>query len=168
MILWIGYSVRHLQVLPRGYRLEYLHRSPASRKTRRKRNLVSGGVTEIPCHWSHKYRDLVLRTGCWTQGWRPCTEKKNIFAKSKDVKSGSRTSSQEWIKLTESSKERYGSKRYFLPMMMMMMMKAWNIIDWFRTWYSDTLMLIRWLNFGFHTKAKDLWSTTFSWLYPEM
>jgi hypothetical protein len=36
---------------PSGGGLEYLHRSPASRKTRRKGNPVPGGITGPPCSW---------------------------------------------------------------------------------------------------------------------
>jgi hypothetical protein len=47
--------------------------------------------------------------------------KKNIVAKSKDVKIG--------CDLAESSKEGYGSKRAVLPMMMMMMMMTTIMIS---------------------------------------
>jgi hypothetical protein len=35
----------------RGGGFEYLHRSPASRKRRRKGISVPGGITGSPCHW---------------------------------------------------------------------------------------------------------------------
>jgi hypothetical protein len=35
---------------PLVHSLEYLHRSPASRRTRRKGNPVRGGITGPPCH----------------------------------------------------------------------------------------------------------------------
>jgi hypothetical protein len=38
-------------ILPCGGALEYLHRSPASRRRRRKGNPVPGGITGPPCHW---------------------------------------------------------------------------------------------------------------------
>jgi hypothetical protein len=38
-------------VAPCGGGLEYLHRSPASRKRRRKGNPVPGGITGSPCSW---------------------------------------------------------------------------------------------------------------------
>jgi hypothetical protein len=44
--------------------------------------------------------------------------KKNIVAKSKEVKTGW-SNTQEWTNLAESSKEGYDSKRAVLPMMMM-------------------------------------------------
>jgi hypothetical protein len=36
---------------PCGGRLKYLYRSPASRKGRRKGNLMPGGITGPPCSW---------------------------------------------------------------------------------------------------------------------
>jgi hypothetical protein len=39
------------KVLPCGGELEYLHRSPSSRRRRRKRNAVPGCITGSPCHW---------------------------------------------------------------------------------------------------------------------
>jgi hypothetical protein len=36
---------------PCGGGLEYLHRSPASRKRRQKGNPVPGGITGPPCSW---------------------------------------------------------------------------------------------------------------------
>jgi hypothetical protein len=36
--------------------LEYLHRSPVSRKRRRKGNTVPGGITGPPCSWGIKIR----------------------------------------------------------------------------------------------------------------
>jgi hypothetical protein len=47
--------------------------------------------------------------------------KKTVVAKSKEVKAGW-SDSQEWINLTESSKESQGAKRAILPVIMMMMM----------------------------------------------
>jgi hypothetical protein len=44
-------------------RLEYLHRSPASHRRRRKGNSVLRGIAGLPCHWGHKYRDLILQVG---------------------------------------------------------------------------------------------------------
>jgi hypothetical protein len=38
-------------ITTRGGGFEYLHRSPASRRRRRKRNPVSGGITGVPCSW---------------------------------------------------------------------------------------------------------------------
>jgi hypothetical protein len=52
-----------------------------------------------PVIGGHKYRDLVLQVGSWTQGWWPCYAKKN-FVKSTDLK---------W---QESSKEGYGSNTH--------------------------------------------------------
>jgi hypothetical protein len=40
-----------LSTNPCGGGLEYLHRSPASRKRRQKRNPVAGGITGLPCFW---------------------------------------------------------------------------------------------------------------------
>jgi hypothetical protein len=50
---------------------------------------VSGGVTGLQYHWGHKYIDLVLKAGSWTEP--------------KEVKTESNPA--------ESSKEGYGSKR---------------------------------------------------------
>jgi hypothetical protein len=36
---------------PRGGVFEYLHRSAANRRRRRKRNPVPGGITGPPCSW---------------------------------------------------------------------------------------------------------------------
>jgi hypothetical protein len=53
--LWKGVSVYYFKVLslhvPCGGGLEYLHRSPASRKRRRKGNPVPGGISGPPCSW---------------------------------------------------------------------------------------------------------------------
>jgi hypothetical protein len=48
---------------PCGGGLEYLHRSPASRRRRWKGNPVPGGVTGPPCHWG----TYIQRPGppCW-------------------------------------------------------------------------------------------------------
>jgi hypothetical protein len=70
----------------------------------------AGGITGSPCH---KYRDLALQVMGWAQGWRPCSVKKIIVGKTKEVTTRRN--------LAESSKEGYGSKRVVLPMMMMMM-----------------------------------------------
>jgi hypothetical protein len=43
--------------------LEYLHRSLASRRRRRKGNPVPGIITGPPVTRGHKYRDLVLQVG---------------------------------------------------------------------------------------------------------
>jgi hypothetical protein len=45
--------------------LQCPHRNPVSRRRRRKRNPVPGGITGPPCHPRHKYssRDLVLQVG---------------------------------------------------------------------------------------------------------
>jgi hypothetical protein len=41
----------HYDFSPRGGRLEYPHRSPASHRRRWKENPVPGGITGTPCHW---------------------------------------------------------------------------------------------------------------------
>jgi hypothetical protein len=46
-----------------GGGLEYLHRSPASRKRRQKGNPVPGGITGPPCSGQYKYGDLALQVG---------------------------------------------------------------------------------------------------------
>jgi hypothetical protein len=85
-----GYlTTLYLNEAPCGGGLEYLHRSPASRRRRWKGNpvperglLVTGG---------HKYRDLVLQVGGWKQGWRPCSVEKLLLRnpkKWKRIKSG--------------------------------------------------------------------------------
>jgi hypothetical protein len=50
-----------IQISPSAIRrgLEYVHRSPASRKRRRKRNPVPGGITGPPCSWGD------IKTGTW-------------------------------------------------------------------------------------------------------
>jgi hypothetical protein len=48
-----------IKYTPCGGRLEYLHRSPASRRRRRKGNPVPGGITGPPCHWD-------INTGTWS------------------------------------------------------------------------------------------------------
>jgi hypothetical protein len=59
------YAKRRMDSTPCGGGLEY-HRSPASRRRRRKENPVSGGIIGPPCFWG-------------TQGWRLCSVKKNIL-----------------------------------------------------------------------------------------
>jgi hypothetical protein len=44
---------------PCGGGFEYLHRSPASRRRRRKGNPVPGGITVPPCYWGD------INTGTW-------------------------------------------------------------------------------------------------------
>jgi hypothetical protein len=46
-----------------GGGLEYLHRSPESRRRRWKGNPVPRGITGQPVTGGHKYRDLVLQVG---------------------------------------------------------------------------------------------------------
>jgi hypothetical protein len=46
-----------------GGGIEYLHRIPASRKRRQKRNPVPGGISEPPVPGGYKYGDLVLQVG---------------------------------------------------------------------------------------------------------
>jgi hypothetical protein len=41
---------------PCGGGLEYLHRSPTSRKRRQKGNPVPGGITGPPCSWGSQLR----------------------------------------------------------------------------------------------------------------
>jgi hypothetical protein len=48
-----------VRVLPCGGGFEYLHRSPASSKRRRKGNPVPGGITGPPCSWGD------INTGTW-------------------------------------------------------------------------------------------------------
>jgi hypothetical protein len=48
---------------PCGGRFEYLNRSPASRRRRRKGNPVPGGITRPPCSWGIWTRDLALQVG---------------------------------------------------------------------------------------------------------
>jgi hypothetical protein len=43
--------------------MQYLHRSPASRRRRRNGNSVHGGITGQPCSWGYKYGDLALQVG---------------------------------------------------------------------------------------------------------
>jgi hypothetical protein len=62
-------------------------------------------VFRHPVTGAHKYRDLVLQLGGWTQVCKNITA-----AKSEEVKTGSN--------LAESSEEGYGSKRALLPMVM--------------------------------------------------
>jgi hypothetical protein len=86
-----------------GGGLQYLHRSPASRRRRRgKGNPVPGGITGPPCHWGgHKYTDLALQVCGWTQGWRLfCVKKVHEHCR-------------EQTNLAEYSKEGCGSKLFF-------------------------------------------------------
>jgi hypothetical protein len=53
-----------------------LHRSPASRRRRRKWNLVPWGITGPPFHWGDKHRALILQVGGWTQDWQLCSVEK--------------------------------------------------------------------------------------------
>jgi hypothetical protein len=48
---------------PRGGEFEYLHRSPASRRRRRNRNPVPGGITVPPASGVYKYGNLDLQVG---------------------------------------------------------------------------------------------------------
>jgi hypothetical protein len=99
-----------------GGGLEYLHRSPASHRSRQKENPLPGGVTGALCHWSHKYRDLVIQFGIWAQGWRPCY--KNYWCwvqRRKNRKIKFKTNP------VESCKEGCGSKRAILPMIIIIM-----------------------------------------------
>jgi hypothetical protein len=49
--------------IPRGGGLEYLHRSPASRKRRQTGKAVPEDVTGPPCSWRYKHGNLVLQVG---------------------------------------------------------------------------------------------------------
>jgi hypothetical protein len=71
-----------------GGGLEYLHCSLLSRRMWQKRNPVPGDIFGPLCHWEHKYRDLVLQDGGWTQGWWLSSIKITV-AKYKYVKTGS-------------------------------------------------------------------------------
>jgi hypothetical protein len=112
---------------PCGGGLECPHRSPANSRRRRKGNPVPGGINGHPVTGGHKYRDLVLQVGGWTQGWRPCSAKKNIVAKSGEVQT--RWSNSRIDKTGRSSKEGCGSKRAVSPMMTTMMMKSGAVCD---------------------------------------
>jgi hypothetical protein len=48
-----------LRVVPYGGRVEYLYRSPTSRRRRWKGNPVPGGITRPPCSWGD------INTGTW-------------------------------------------------------------------------------------------------------
>jgi hypothetical protein len=48
---------------PCGGGVEYLHRSPASHRRRRKGNPVPGGITGLPCWEGYKYGVLALQVG---------------------------------------------------------------------------------------------------------
>jgi hypothetical protein len=52
-----------LESIPCGGVVEYFHRSPASRRRRRKWNPVPGGITGPPCSWGCKYGDIALQVG---------------------------------------------------------------------------------------------------------
>jgi hypothetical protein len=95
-IFFVHYFV--LKNSPQGDRLEYLHHSPVSCGRQWKRK---------PCTWGNNWvtlslgdRDLVLQVGGSMQGWWPCSVKKLMLWNPK------------W-KLTEASKEGYGSKALF-------------------------------------------------------
>jgi hypothetical protein len=91
--------------------LEYLHPSPARSRRRRKGNPMPGGITRPLCHWGTLTQ--ITDPPGWGLESRLTTLfcKRNIVAKSKEVKSG--------CNLAVSSKEGYGSKSAVLPMMMM-------------------------------------------------
>jgi hypothetical protein len=59
--------------------LEYLHRSPASLRTRRKGKLVLWEYIWASLLLGDKYRDLALQVRGLTQGWRPFSVKKLLL-----------------------------------------------------------------------------------------
>jgi hypothetical protein len=75
-----------------------------------------------PVTGGRKYTDLVLQVAGWTQGWLHCSVKRNIVAKSKEVKTG--------CKLAESSKEACGSEGAVLPTMVMNNNKCFDTSYW--------------------------------------
>jgi hypothetical protein len=58
----------------------------AGRRRRRKGNPVPGGITGPPCHLGHKYKDVVLQVGCWSEGLRTFLCKKKLSRKRKKWK----------------------------------------------------------------------------------
>jgi hypothetical protein len=55
-------SVDNKYIVKAGYptRVEYIHLSPASRRRRRKRNLVPGGIIGNPVPGGYEYGDLAF------------------------------------------------------------------------------------------------------------
>jgi hypothetical protein len=58
-----GLCKEFIERSPCGGGLEYLHRSPTSRRRRRNGNPVPGGITGPPCPEGYKYGDLALQVG---------------------------------------------------------------------------------------------------------
>jgi hypothetical protein len=97
--------------VPYGGRLEYLHHSPTNHRRQQRGNPVPGSVSGPPCHWVHKYRDLVLQVGGWMQGWQPCSVRKISVVNSKEVKtrwSNSRQNRQIWQDLLRKTMAQKG------------------------------------------------------------
>jgi hypothetical protein len=58
--LWLCSDMFWMREFPCGGGVQYLHRSPASRRRRRKGNPVPGGIIGLPCSW-----------GIWIRGLGP-------------------------------------------------------------------------------------------------
>jgi hypothetical protein len=98
----------HERAFPCGGGLEYPHRSPASRRRRRKENPVPGGITGPPCHWG----TWIQRPGppSWRLDARLMTLlcKKIIVTKSKEAKSRWSNSRQIWQNLLRKAMAQRG------------------------------------------------------------
>jgi hypothetical protein len=75
-------DLRH-ELVPCGGGLEYLHRSLARLRGRRKGNTVPGGKLGYPFTVRHKYRDLALQFGGLNARLSTLLYKKIAVAKSK-------------------------------------------------------------------------------------
>jgi hypothetical protein len=95
----VFYETRTYPIAVCGGWLKYFHRSPASRRWRRKGNPVPGGITgPHPVIGGHKSRDMVFHIGGWTQFWRPCPVEKLFLRNSNKWKSA-----EHWQKLVRKA-----------------------------------------------------------------
>jgi hypothetical protein len=62
LVIFTSWGKLKFEPVPNQY-LEYLHRSPASRRRQRKGNQLPGGITGV-----HKYGVLILQVRGWTKG----------------------------------------------------------------------------------------------------
>jgi hypothetical protein len=99
----------------RGGRLQYLHRSPESRRRRRKGNPVAGGITGPPCSGGINTQTWFSRLGAGRKV-NDLALSKNYCWETKEVKTA-------W-NLEDFSKESYGSKRAVLSTMIMNLLNS--------------------------------------------
>jgi hypothetical protein len=104
-----------------GGGLEYLYRSPASRRRRRKGNPVPGGISGPPCHWGDiNTETLSSGLGVGRNAVDLALWKRNIYILLRNPEKW-RPNGLIETSVAESSKEGYGLKWALLPMMMVMM-----------------------------------------------